>query len=111
MKKYFLLFITMVVIFAAVVKAQGKQFIHTNTSHPISLIPNPANSSVRLQIQEPISFPVTLKLINTMGIEVFSTRLYQNSYTLSLSSYPSGLYVVLVSTADKVFKAKLVLER
>jgi aminopeptidase YwaD len=70
----------------------------TNSSYV--LYPNPATYSIALAGTS--SVPLKLRIVNTMGQEVYST-VTQINESIDISRLPDGLYTVSISSADSAF--------
>lgn len=64
------------------------------------LSPNPANTSVRIEWNDEFHETYTLRIINPLGQQVVTeTDLSGSEYLLSVEDFPSGFYLVQLSTS------------
>jgi hypothetical protein len=76
----------------------------------ISLYPNPASHSTRIEWSVELDI-VKLELVDFKGMVVESQSMDKNAYTFELSKYPAGIYFIRLSTenSEEVVK-KLIIE-
>lgn len=91
-------------------------FKKTNTSldkkivSTFSIYPNPAHNFVRIEMKSTDQeSPVSIQLFDLTGVQHFVTTTPLNSnYTLDLSSYPPGMYVMLIGQKGQQTSKKLI---
>ena len=77
-----------------------------NSSESINIYPNPANSSVTIDINMMFAESIIIELFNTLGQKLNSTNLNsvagQTTYRhiINIEELPSGLYYIVVSSGD-----------
>jgi hypothetical protein len=75
--------------------------------HGFILYPNPAQSSVTIQSDKALT---SIEIRNLSGQTVYSGRNADNKATVSLAGFPKGLYVVTVTTSDRISNQKLMVQ-
>jgi len=65
----------------------------TNSTYAFVAYPNPGNSNVKIK-SDSYKEPITVKLIDVTGRELFNGKLIDN--TLSLDAYENGIYQLLI---------------
>jgi hypothetical protein len=78
--------------------------ISTISSPQIRVFPNPAISEVELQLNDNMNGQ--LQVFNAMGQIVFEKNKVDSDMSINVSEWASGLYQVVLSSADKRFSAK-----
>lgn len=79
----------------------------------VNLFPNPATKSVYVSIDRTkLNGGVSIKVFDLLGKKVFETpsEIFTNVYSLELSDFNSGTYLLEVSTKDKVVHSKFIKE-
>jgi hypothetical protein len=78
------------------------------STHEIQLYPNPTNGEFVISFQA--AEDANIKVINSMGSEVFSGKLdrRQNSFTVDLSDQTSGIYMVIINRPSGIAVRKLI---
>jgi PKD repeat protein len=83
------------------------------SSNSIEVFPNPTSGVFNVIVSNDEEVTAEIKIVSTTGSELYSSKLNvskeNNSFTFNLSSYPAGLYYVIVSTNGSNMKAKLLL--
>lgn len=75
----------------------------------IRLFPNPAKTEINLDFDDAIQTEIQkISIYNLLGALVFSTNKYLK--TISVSDFPSGMYVVRISNSEFEISRKLVKE-
>jgi len=84
------------------------QNISTINKSAITLAPNPANSFVNIVTGSPMKLEVFSLIGNRIAVE----SLYEGTNTISVSNYPSGLYLMKLTDANtgQTFVQKLVVK-
>ena len=76
-------------------------------SRNLKIYPNPCQSELTIQINNPISY--RLKLFDIHGKEVFN--LTQNSsFNLKTEEFENGIYILEVSTEDSNYTQKVIID-
>lgn len=75
----------------------------TKNNIEVNISPNPAFQQLKIDIKKTDHAPLDMELINTQGISLFSSAIYE-SRTIDLSSYPAGMYFVKIYDKDKNVK-------
>jgi hypothetical protein len=77
-----------------------------NSTESINIYPNPANSSVTIDINIMFNESITIELFNTLGQKLNNMNLNsvagQSNYRhiINIEELPSGLYYIVVSSGD-----------
>jgi hypothetical protein len=71
--------------------------------------PNPTTGAVFIQ-SLPDGHPKEMQLFNSLGRMLFSTIITEDAFLLDLSSYPQGMYLLLINTASTRDRVLLVKE-
>jgi PKD repeat protein len=67
----------------------------------ITLFPNPAHSNIFVQIPEKINYSnIKIKISNIVGQKLVSLNINKNKNEIDITSLPSGLYIMEISTDD-----------
>ena len=75
----------------------------------IRLFPNPASASCKISSAES---PVSLDVYTITGTRVFSTRLHDKLYTLTLNDFSEGFFLLSLTDRDgKISRRKLLVAR
>ncbi len=76
----------------------------------INVYPNPTSKNINIEFAKPIVRNVELKLIDNLGREIKSLKLKsgQNKTSLSVESYPEGLYYIKIPETKFVHKIMVV---
>ena len=78
----------------------------------ILLYPNPYINEAILKVSSPTNEKITVKIITTTGVEVYSSNDYSTNENISLgSNLPGGLYVLQVITSGQATTLRLVRNR
>jgi hypothetical protein len=78
------------------------------TALSATIYPNPSSDFVTIQMSAPLSSAGELTIFNTSGQLMFSTRLQKRFYRqgLDISSWSTGLYMVVVESGGKVYQCR-----
>jgi len=94
----------------------GGSFFGIENQSPISdntlkIYPNPANETVNLLFNRQINDLVNIQVLNTSGLEVYSTSIALTGSTIRLdvSKLAAGMYIIKVGTRDFSATAKLII--
>src|SRR6185436_14561593 len=71
---------------------------------PLQLYPNPAEQSIA--ISHPSLSKGEIKILNMLGEEVFSQYSLLTPYSIDVSGFAKGIYLVEVSGGEKVYRGK-----
>lgn len=76
----------------------------------INIYPNPTSENINIELAKPLGRNVELKLIDNLGREITSTKLKagQNKTSLSVESYPEGLYFLKIPETKFVHKIMVI---
>jgi hypothetical protein len=80
-----------------------------SNSVPISLYPNPANTTVRIELPEFTAGKIILT--NSLGTELMQVDAPSETSELDLTSYPEGIYLVSFSDNYHTFSRRLLISR
>jgi hypothetical protein len=77
----------------------------------ISVFPNPANSTVTVQLHSGNlkASLVSIKLMDLIGREILLQQVSGQSYTIDVSSYPKGVYFIEVKDINKIYHQKIII--
>ena len=81
-----------------------------NANNILAIYPNPNNGMVKVKMYEPTSSDVTVKIYNSIGGLAKTITIKNNDLTekqIDLSSFASGVYLVQIEAADKVYTHKI----
>lgn len=76
----------------------------------ISVTPNPSDNFLNIRFSKPLEHPVDFKLINLLGKEVYSTKLKDQSQTISIDNISAALYIAVFKMNNKRFIKRLIVE-
>ena len=81
------------------------------TQPVVKTYPNPFHTQLTIESKDisPLA-EKTLNIYNVLGIKVFETQLYQPFTTLSLSSLPTGIFILSIGEGSNVFTTKIIHE-
>jgi hypothetical protein len=83
------------------------------SSNSIEVFPNPTSGEFNVIVSNDEEVTAEMKIISTSGRELYSDKLNiskeNNSFTFNVSSYPAGLYYVVVNINGSSRRAKLLL--
>ena len=71
-----------------------------DTDLKIELYPNPVKNTLYLSIRDNASQKVSLQIYNSMGALVIAREIMENRAEIDINDFPSGSYIVKVSTSD-----------
>ena len=82
----------------------------SNTS--FAIFPNPSDGHVTISYPD-IKEPVSLEVINSMGqiVEKQIIKRLVNQYLMDFSDLPKGIYLLRISTQEKIYTGKIVLRK
>jgi len=88
---------------------------NSNNKIQIKVYPNPFNSSTTIKYYLPETSPITMRINNYMGIEIY--RIFDkemlnegtHSYELNMGNYPSGIYYITINSGEERITEKIVL--
>jgi PKD repeat protein len=82
-------------------------------SNSIEVFPNPTSGEFKVIVSTDEEVNAEMKIISTSGKDLYSNKLNvskeNNSFTFNISSYPAGLYYIVVSMKGSNMKEKLLL--
>lgn len=73
-----------------------------------SLYPNPADETLYVTVSNPSGTPVELRIIDTLGKELYTLTSKDEQVALDIRSLPSGLYLIRVSHEGRLTVGKMV---
>ena len=76
----------------------------------LSIYPNPNNGMVKMKMYETTLNDVTVKIYNAIGGLAKTITIKNNDLTekqIDLSSFASGVYLIQIEAADKVYTHKI----
>jgi hypothetical protein len=79
----------------------------------LKLYPNPVRSTLTIEFDLPESSNATLSVYNLMGIKIYGEQISDenfdaNNVQLNVSSYPEGMYIVILTTDQAVIKKNFI---
>lgn len=74
----------------------------------VRVFPNPSNGIINIELDE--SFAYNLNVYNVVGELVYSNNSLNEMNSQITLNQPSGLYIVVLKTADKIKTVKLIIE-
>ncbi len=84
---------------------------NSTISNPgFSIFPNPANDKFTLNLSSFMNQPITIRVLNMLGQEVYSEKLSNlriDRKTINTASWSEGIYMVIVENQQKLFTQKL----
>lgn len=84
----------------------------TNTpSSKIMIYPNPASNRVNILLEKPFNEKLGIKIINTSGIEVYSSEIMNpgKKIGIDVSAFTAGMYIISVQGKDFDAKGKVII--
>jgi hypothetical protein len=85
----------------------------TVSSTTIKIYPNPANETINLLFDRSVNDLVNVQIINTSGVEVFSSSLVPlgRKVQLDVSGLAGGIYIINIQTKDFTANGKAIIIR
>ncbi len=80
--------------------------VEETKENPLLVYPNPADDIINISMPQYCK-DAQLTLLNATGQIQFSTSFSSKAYTLDVSHYAPGMYIVLLKTPEKVFSRKV----
>jgi hypothetical protein len=82
------------------------------TGNTISVFPNPSSGifSIRLNSKNYNDALKLVKVYSPLGKEIYFSSINAKSYQLDLSSYPKGIYFILVNDSGKTYYQRLIIK-
>jgi PKD repeat protein len=91
----------------------GEMFI-MNTAHELVVYPNPANATLYFNLPLKSNASFNCKITNTLG-QVVSDKLMtvqeNGNYKIDIDNYNSGVYFLTISTPEKIFTRRFIIEK
>jgi len=87
----------------------GKTGNEEITQNNIELSPNPAKDNLHIKIQDFIEV-ADLRIFDVSGKKVYKNTIFESAVYLNVSDFHSGLYLMIIQTAGKHYKAKLLIQ-
>jgi hypothetical protein len=78
-----------------------------SSSVNITTFPNPVKDVVEISSDEKIS---NLKIFNSTGQEIMNTNVDDTKTIVNLKSFPTGLYIIQIQTANNIVSKKIIKE-
>ena len=90
----------------------GIRTVKTNNAAFV-VFPNPASDIVHLDLSAFAGQPLTVKVTNIVGQEIFNEKMESTSNNKSIVSqtWPDGMYLVIIETSDHRYTQKLIKQR
>lgn len=76
----------------------------------LAVYPNPANQSVVISWQFAENEKIELKILDVMGKEIYSLHEITSNFKLQTSNLANGIYIVQLTTENKIFAQKLIVQ-
>ncbi len=83
----------------------------SNDDSQFSIFPNPSNDKVTLNLSGFINQPLTVKVMNMVGQEIYSEKVgnvLAAEKTINTENWSEGIYIVTIETAKSIFTRKLI---
>jgi hypothetical protein len=78
----------------------------------ISIYPNPANSQVSIELEETKAFLTgKIEIFDVFGIKMFSGSYPTKKYSIDVTTFPAGLYILRVNLDGMEHHYRLVIQR
>jgi hypothetical protein len=77
----------------------------------LTIYPSPANTDVHIVFPETDSKKWKLVLLNTMGTSMYSSEISNSGkliYVLDVASFPDGMYVVILSNENGIYRKQII---
>lgn len=78
--------------------------------HTISVFPNPANTSIKIQTDFEQGKTAEIKIYNMLGKEMFSKQINANDELIDISNLPNGVYLIKSQAEDKISTQKFIVQ-
>ncbi len=75
------------------------------------LFPNPANQSITLKMGDRSGHAFEVKIVNSLGMEVYETIMQKERLQIDLSGFESGIYYVILQNEDERSIRKLLITK
>lgn len=80
------------------------------SSHGVNVYPNPSQGIFNIQIQDEISQNAMVRILNTLGQEVFLIPLQSKNQSIDVSSLTKGLYFVNIQNNNTNVSLKIIIK-
>jgi hypothetical protein len=77
----------------------------------LAILPNPASTTIQLQLGEPIRKTTTVNIFDSMGKLALSGSLQRDEQYIDISALGNGSYLVQVISDDRIGMQRLVVQR
>ncbi|MES2619383.1 MAG: T9SS type A sorting domain-containing protein [Bacteroidota bacterium] len=77
----------------------------------LGIFPNPSNDKVTLDLSAFVNQPVSIKVMNPMGVEVYAEKIESVSTqpkSLFIEKWAAGIYLVTIQNQQTIFSGKLI---
>lgn len=84
--------------------------INTASKGKIKVYPNPVSRMKELRIESAIYKINKIRIVNAMGHTIEKHSFFnksQQSYTLSIGDYPTGIYLLIIETSEGIFTEQI----
>jgi len=88
----------------------GIKDVYVN-SQEFKLFPNPANAIVNLDLSAFENQPVTIKVLNMLGQEVYQDKTLNRAATIKTENWSEGIYLVSIETSQHRYTQKLIKQK
>ena len=86
----------------------SSKVIPEETNLQAVIYPNPVNNQVHISFKEPVKEPVSIRIFDMLGRNVFTKELNAaQQLSINLSFLASAQYIFIINTGQKQFKANL----
>jgi alpha-L-arabinofuranosidase len=68
----------------------------------VTIYPNPANDRLTIQFEKPLLESTELKVINSVGTQVYCIKTMAQKTIIDFSAFPSGIYLISANTYKKI---------
>ena len=75
----------------------------------LNIFPNPANSSITIEVKKDKGKVASVEIFNTLGEKVLEFEMMKNTISLPIADFPSGIYAVKVRTERASISGNIIL--
>jgi hypothetical protein len=80
----------------------------TNRTDGLLIYPRITREKILLKVPENQENGTEIKLISMLGNILFEKSFFGEELTISLDRYPSGIYILLLSSGNTMYKEKII---